>query len=338
MAAPAFASENGDAAQWRKILIAPAGSVKSEKDVPTAYNCTLTGCTLKERQSSDLSGFRPVSTRPAGSPLPLPDGRVAVPAYVLESGQDSVQGAYYSMPTGRYGHGVLGDAIEAGSLTLLVGKQADTAQAVSFELPQNEVFEDIYPRLVDFDGLGKFDVVTLLSDNRSGAAVAVYRFLEGKIVELARTPHIGLSNRWRNIAGIADYDGDGSLQIAEVTTPHIGGTLNFWTLRGDVLELTAQRYGFSNHAIGSRVLELSATTDFNGDGVSDLALPDDSRRTLVMLGFEGEARGEKTLIEYARFSFPSQIAWPISVDESDEVPTLTIALKDGSVWAVFRDK
>lgn len=45
--------------------------------------------------------------------------------------------------------------------------------------------------------------------------------------------------------------------------------------------------GFSNHAMGSRNLDLSALLDANGDGVMDMAVPDDSRETLRIVTFAG---------------------------------------------------
>ena len=45
--------------------------------------------------------------------------------------------------------------------------------------------------------------------------------------------------------------------------------------------------GFSNHAIGSRNLDLSALLDANGDGVTDMAVPDNRRETLRIVTFAG---------------------------------------------------
>ncbi|WP_299481083.1 hypothetical protein [uncultured Roseibium sp.] len=49
------------------------------------------------------------SARPEGG---LPDGKFAV----YRPGRPDAVAAWYGSPTRRYGHGILGDAIEAGSL------------------------------------------------------------------------------------------------------------------------------------------------------------------------------------------------------------------------------
>ncbi len=58
----------------------------------------------------------------------LPDGGVAR----FKSG--SIRAAWYSSPTGRYDHGVLGDAIEGGGLTV---RLAD-GRTVELLLPQQK--------------------------------------------------------------------------------------------------------------------------------------------------------------------------------------------------------
>jgi hypothetical protein len=152
----------------------------------------------------------------------------------VASGRDIAR-AWYSEPTDRYGHAVLGDRIEAGALAVVdsAGRLYRTVLAPNF------VFEDLTPRLADISGNGKAEVVTIRSQLDAGAAVSIYGLRRGRIVEIAATEPIGSPNRWLNIAGIADFTGDGRADIALVTTPHIGGRLEIWTLRsGD-----AQRSG-----------------------------------------------------------------------------------------------
>jgi hypothetical protein len=98
-------------------------------------------------------------------------------------------------------------------------------------LPDSEVFEDRTPRLADLDGDGRTEIITIRASLRQGGSVAVYGVRGEQIVELGATPFIGRSNRWLNIAGIADFLGRGDLQIAFVETPHIGGTLKLATFR-----------------------------------------------------------------------------------------------------------
>ncbi|MEL6785139.1 MAG: VCBS repeat-containing protein, partial [Pseudomonadota bacterium] len=193
----------------------------------------------------------------------------------------------------------------------------------------NQVFEDRTPRLVDLDGDGTTEIVTLLAQQGSGAAVAVYGERDGALILLSQTPFIGRANRWRNVAGIADFDGDGFLQIAEVVTPHIGGTLRFWTWKRGQLVPSGQAPGFSNHAIGSRLQGLSVVEDFDGDGVEDLAVPDARRTTVRIMGFTGKANGKKTLREIASIPLPSEISQNMRAVMVNGQPGVLVGLRGG---------
>lgn len=195
----------------------------------------------------------------------------------------AVRAAWYSSPTGRYGHGVLGDAIEGGGLTVRLA-DGGTAELL---LSNTEVLEDITPRLVDLNGDGNAEVIAILSSVQKGGALAVYGVTNGRPALLAKTPFIGQPRRWLNIAGIADYDGEGGLEIALVKTPHIGGELQFWRLQGTSLKRVASAQGFSNHFIGSRSQGLSATLDTNGDARLDLVLPSADRTKLRVMTLAG---------------------------------------------------
>jgi hypothetical protein len=182
---------------------------------------------------------------------------------------------------------VLGDAIEAGSLVV------EDASGRRFEhvLPETHVFEDITPRIADLDGDGRSEIIAIRSSLRRGAAIAVLGSRDGELRLLDATPEIGRPNRWLNVAGIGDYRGRGSPIVAWVETPHIGGTLKMAVFRDGRLErVGAAMPGFSNHIIGSRELGMSATGDFTGDGVPDLALPSADRRAIVVVSKSGQTR------------------------------------------------
>lgn len=217
---------------------------------------------------------------PAGG---LPDGFYAV----HKPGAKDAVVAWYGTPTRRYRHAILGDDIEAGSLHVALRD----GRMFKFHLPQSEVFEDRTPRITDLDGDGRFEVITIRSFANAGGSVAIYGLRDGKLVELAATDPIGRTNRWLNIAGIADYAGRGKPQIAYVETPHIGGTLYFVEWRGKALVPIASIAGFSNHRIGAREQALSADIDFNADGHPDIAVPSNDRRTLRIIGImDGDAK------------------------------------------------
>ncbi len=163
--------------------------------------------------------------------------------------------ARYTDPTTRYAHGILGDRIEAGGL--LVEK---AGQRYYYPLDEQYVFEDLQPRLADVDGDGQPEFVTIRSSKTQGAGVAIFKLVKDKLVLLAASDFVGTPNRWLNIAAIADLDNDGTLEIAWVQTPHIGGILRVAHLVKDRLEVIDQKSGYSNHRIGQRNLCLSVLT------------------------------------------------------------------------------
>ncbi len=190
---------------------------------------------------------------------------------------------WYSHPTRRYDHGILGDDIEGGSLAAKDHK----GRLYTYRLPANSVFEDLTPGLVDLDGDGRPEVITIRSFLDKGASLAIFGLRKNQLKLMATTPPIGRSHRWLNIAGIGDFNGDGSIDIAIIVTPHIGGTLEIWSYAGGRLVKTASKYGFSNHFIGSRNQDLSAVGDVNNDGRPDIATPGAARRQLRIMTLDG---------------------------------------------------
>ena len=250
----------------------------------------------------------------------LPDSR---PAY----GVGLVRQAWLGQPVRRYTHGILGDRIEAGTLYA----RLSNGRVIGHRLDNRSVFEDLTVRLADLNGNGQQELVVVQSSLESGSALAVLGLRAGRLQGIARSPWIGTRNRWLNPAGIADYDGDGVPEIALVLTPHIGGTLQFWQLVGGKLVLKGEQYGYSNHRIGSRILDLSATIDWNGDGIADLLLPDTTRRSLVVVTLAG---GDiRTL---ATLPLPAEVAGPLS--PGPEATSIRVPLVDGQVLTVAPER
>jgi hypothetical protein len=157
-------------------------------------------------------------------------------------------------PTDRYDHAVLGDALEWGGLTLTVNTCIGCAglllSDITIALPPHRVFEDVEARVADLDGDGRSEVVVVETDLSLGASLAVY----GPKGKIAATPFIGHTHRWLAPAGIADFDGEGRVEIAYVDRPHLLAELVFVRLEGDRLVETLRLPGLTNHRIGDAVI------------------------------------------------------------------------------------
>ncbi len=275
----------------------------------------------------DLSGTEPglvFLDEPHRPPLP----ENALPGSTLATGTRDITRAWLAAPTKRYGHAVLGDAIEAGSLII---ETAD-GKSHTVALGDDAVFEDLTPRLADLDGDGRDEIVVVKSYLARGAALAVIAQRKGRYSIVAETPPLGEPNRWLNPAGIADFNGDGKIDIALVRQPHVVGALELWTFKKDRLRQTASLNGFSNHIAGSRALDLSAAADIDGDGAPDLILPSLDRSRLRVVSFKPQAR------EIASLALPSNARSNIGmIARSNAPPAFALALADGTLVIVRND-
>jgi len=168
--------------------------------------------------------------------------------------------AEYADPTSRYGHDVLGENAEWGRLRLTVdicmGCQGTDIREFNITLPENRVFEDIAPRLVDLDDDESPEVIVIESDSRLGSRLAVY--YEGGLI--SATPFIGTAYRWLAPLGAADLDGDGIIELAYIDRPHLAKTLRVWRFEDRKLVEVASTPGLTNHRIGQ---------DFISGGIRD---------------------------------------------------------------------
>ncbi|MGB7319678.1 MAG: VCBS repeat-containing protein [Planktotalea sp.] len=170
----------------------------------------------------------------------------AVALCAASAAQAGIKEARFSAPTTRYDHGVLGDAIEFGTLVLTT----DAGRSVTLKLPETRVFEDIAPRLVDVDLDGDNEVVVIETSIAKGARLSIYD--ESGLI--AATPYIGQTHRWLAPVGAADFDGDGYIELAYIDRPHLARTLRIWRFKDGALEHVLDQAGLTNHRIGDALI------------------------------------------------------------------------------------
>jgi hypothetical protein len=237
-------------------------------------------------QSLEALGFRPFFAE-AGPDIQIQLRRVSRPADALRDGQPAfgfgrIAEAWLVAPTDRYDHGVLGDAIEAGGLMV----RLDDGSERRLLLPDDQVFEDLQPRLADLDRDGNDEILIVRSSLDSGAVLTAYGLVDDELRLIAEGPKRLPKHRWLNPVGAADFDGDGVIEVAYVETPHLGGVLRIVSLQEGELVEEASWAGVSNHVIGSRELGLHAILDFDEDGLPEIFIPSVRRRSLRVLRYQ----------------------------------------------------
>jgi len=265
--------------------------------------------------------------KPAKSELPegaLPDGRIA-------TGTRDIARVWLADPTTRYDHGILGDKIEAGALMI----EMRDGKLQTVRLGDDTVFEDLEPRLADLDGDGRDEIIVVKSYLKRGSALAVIADRKGRYEVVAETPPLGAAHRWLNPAGFADFNGDGKIDIALVRQPHVVGALELWNWNGVGLRKLAELADTANHIAGTRALRMSATADFDGDGIADLAVPSLDRSHLRIVSF---APNGSPAHEISSVALPAPAVTDfglIAVEQGP--PAIAVGLAGGLLAVIRRD-
>jgi hypothetical protein len=181
-----------------------------------------------------------------------------------------------------YGHNVLGNTPEWQ--TIVINERNAPYHNVSdfINSTENTIFEDVAPRLYDFTGDGIQEVVVVESHKKFGARLAIFNIAgEGKL--LAATPYIGTRFRWLAPIGIADFSGDGNIDIAYIDRPHLAKTLRVWTYRDGKLIETANTTGLSNHRIGDDFISGGVRTC---NGTPEMITADAAWKRVIATRFE----------------------------------------------------
>ncbi|MBE0627774.1 MAG: VCBS repeat-containing protein [Burkholderiales bacterium] len=216
------------------------------------------------------------------------------------AGAESIVAARYTVPVERYGHFALGWPHEYANL----GATTSGGRKLALQLPQDEVFEDLAPRLVKLAPEEPVSILAIVSRRDHGSRLVIIRLDADGLKLGAQSAAIGTQNRWLNPVGVADLDGDGRAEIAAVITPHIGGTLKVYREIGGELGEIAALAGFSNHVYGTTELALSAPVSIAGR--MRLLVPDATRLQLRIIALEGGR-----LVEIGRCDLSAPVTGPI---------------------------
>ncbi len=321
LAAPVAIVHAAQAGEWKVETIEAPARVTSIETADGAVRVIAGGLTYRVVLDGKQAALAFVDQAaeiepPEGA---LPDGRVA-------TGTRDIARAWLSEPTRRYDHGVLGDKIEASSVTL---EERGGKRSV-VRLKDDAVFEDLHPRLADLNGDGLDEIVVVKSYLARGSALAVIGSAKGRYEIVAETPPLGSANRWLDPAGIADFNGDGKVDIALVRQPHVVGMLELWTFADGRLRKTGEFPDVTNHVIGSRAIDMGGMGDFDGDGIADLALPSLDRKRLRIIGFVPQAH------EIASIALPAKAVTDSATSITKTGPALVLGLEDGKLAVVRR--
>ena len=266
----------------------------------------------------------------AAEPIVTDDGRIVAATARPQGFDDQLSDARWvtdgrlsaalTDPTERYGHGVLGDRIEAAGFSLrdeLTGERVDVALV-------GDVVEGTSAILADVVGDATSEILVTQSNTATGARLVVYdRF--GRLV--AESQPIGLGNRWRNQLAVAPVGPDREVEIIDIRTPHIGGTVEWFRIDDGRLVRVAALGGFTSHVIGSRNLDFAIVADPDADGRLEVLAPADDRRSLgVITRFDGGAQVEFRVDLSDRLT--SNVG---AVDHPDGTATYAAGTADGIV-------
>lgn len=207
-----------------------------------------------------------------------------------------LEGGDWAVPvaaTLRYRHGVLGDEVESAGVAIV---DPDRLEVVArWNAPNDRVIEQ--RRVTPFPAAGRWGLIATVSGGGDGGALEVLAAggvaggvaadgpaagpaagaaaAPAALTRRAAAPGLGRERLWRHVLGVS------GARIYAVATPHLGGPLERWTLRGgeEVLGREAFALDATSHRIGRRELDLAQLlprAPGDPDGLDLLLLP--SRR------------------------------------------------------------
>jgi hypothetical protein len=213
----------------------------------------------------------------------LPDARITLGDL---DGDGMPEAVVLSDPTERFGHGILGDRVEASTVTVIGLTPFGLTLRGRHSLAA-AVYEDLVPVLASLSEDGPSVVLLARSSGEPGTVLAALAWRDGNLAPLAESPAATPGNDWVHVIGAANLGGDGAPELVAVRVPHSGGVLIALRRKGATLSVVAQAPGFGSHAAGSRNQDQALLADLDGNGRPEVVLPRQSRVALAALELEG---------------------------------------------------
>lgn len=211
---------------------------------------------------------------------------------LVTSSNKNIKHAWLYKQTLDYDHEILGDNIESRAIAI----QLNDDTKLTYELDNKHVFEDLKVRLYDINADGKDEIFVITTHLEKGASLAMFEASEENIRKTASTPYLNRTYRWLNVVGFSDFNGNRKQNIALIKTPHIGGYLTIYEYENNKFKEIYTRYGFTNHYIGSRELDMSAVADLNDDKTDEMILVDMKAQNIKIISFKnGKYKELKTI-------------------------------------------
>ena len=210
----------------------------------------------------------------------LPDSRILV---------DAADRLLVLCAPREYDHGALGDKTEATAIALL-DTRGELRVTERFSLPEETVFEGLYPLWMDLDGDGAMEIVVTLCNNTDGEGARLAVFDEAGT--LLAKGHLSPGG-WRHQLVVVPAEHNASWQIADIQKPHVQRIAHFYQYANGTLELKATREGYSSHKYGSRNLDMALAGDLDADGQTELLVPSVKHDRLHALSLEEDMVADK---------------------------------------------
>ncbi|MEL6525832.1 MAG: hypothetical protein AAFQ07_08995, partial [Chloroflexota bacterium] len=213
-----------------------------------------------------------------GTPIEIDLG-IQLDARIVISDDNRIA-VYAGATNERYVHGIMGDDIEGSEVVVLQIVDGEFEILERMTVEGDAIYEGLSPMWADVNGDGVQDLITTVSNSQLGSRIRAYVFTDEGVQTVDGVP-IGRGNRWQHQLAWASFAPDGTFELVEVLTPHIGGVVRFYQYTGNTLEIVAELEGYTSHVIGSCNLDMAVAGDFNGDGIPEIVLPSQDRMTIA---------------------------------------------------------